>query len=127
MAEAGDSIAEQVAARMAAAPSITGDGMDWAAIAAGYEREAGALGQDPAAGKLLYQVGRIYEEQLKNPRSALSYYQSAYALSPKLLPNLDAARRLAAEVGNWSLVADLLELQAQAVADPREATQLRFE
>jgi cellulose synthase operon protein C len=117
--EAGaDSIASEVAARIAAAPSAPGDAMDWASVAAAFEHEAAALGPRPSAAQLLYEAGRIYEERLRDPAAALAFHRRALRLDPGFLPNLRACRRLAMDSGDDALAADALEAEATATTDP---------
>jgi cellulose synthase operon protein C len=78
-------------------------------LVAMYEREAKARGNDRSAAPLFFQIGRIWEHRLKSPRNAAACYQSAYRLDPAYRPNLTAARRLFATVGNWQLVEQLID------------------
>jgi len=78
-APGGDSIGEQLEARLAQLPAVPSDAMDWASLAALYEREAAALGTDPSAARLLHEAGRIHEERLADPAGALAYYRRAAA------------------------------------------------
>ncbi len=91
------------------------------------EREAKALGADPAAALLFHEIGLLFEEPLKNPRSAAVAYQNAYKIAPRFLSNLRAARRLFADVGNWQMVIQLLDAELAAVEEPRERAALLFE
>ncbi len=84
-------------------------------LIAAYEREAKALGTDPGAARLFHAMGLLWEEVLKNQRNAAVCYQNAYKLAPRFLANLESARRLFAAVGNWPMVAQLIEAQASAV------------
>jgi tetratricopeptide (TPR) repeat protein len=119
-----DSIAAQVASRIEALPAAPGDALDWASIAAGYEREAAALGPDAAAAPLLHEAGRIWEERLGNASEALARYRRAHAVDPGFLPTAEAGRRLALRTGDDALAADLLEAEARAAVDPRDAAAL---
>src|SRR5688572_10863624 len=68
------------------------------------EREAKAMGNEPGAALLFHEIGLIWDEVLRNPRSAAVAYQSAFKLAPTFSANIRAARRLFAEVGNWEMV-----------------------
>ena len=91
------------------------------------EREAKALGADPAAALLFHQIGLLWEGPLQNARSAAVAYQNAFRLAPKFLANIRAARRLFAEVGNWQMVVQLLDAELAAIAGERERAGLLFE
>ncbi len=91
------------------------------------EREAKAYGHDPAAALLFHEIGLLWEDPLKNPRNAAVAFQNAYKLSPKLVPNIRAARRLFAEVGNWQMVIQLIDAELLALDDDRPRAALLFE
>ncbi|HEY6098156.1 MAG TPA: hypothetical protein VIW03_01910, partial [Anaeromyxobacter sp.] len=74
--------------------------MDWASVAAAFDHEAAALGPRPAGAQLLFEAGRIYEERLDDPASALAFHRRALSLDPGFLPNLRACRRLAMDMGD---------------------------
>jgi cellulose synthase operon protein C len=84
------------------------------ALIALYESEAKARGTDRSAAPLFFQIGRIWEQRLKSLRNAAACYQSAYRLDPTYRPNLSAARRLFASVGNWQIVEQLIEADIRA-------------
>ncbi|BDG06593.1 tetratricopeptide repeat protein [Anaeromyxobacter oryzae] len=113
-----DSIAGELASRIDAVPPAPGDAMDWVSVAAGYEREALALGAHPATAELLFEAGRIYEERLGDPAAALEFHRRAFARDPAFLPNLRTARRLAMDLGDDALAAEVLDAEAAATTDP---------
>ncbi|HUL60389.1 MAG TPA: tetratricopeptide repeat protein [Anaeromyxobacteraceae bacterium] len=119
-----DSIADQLSSRMEASPALPGDALDWAAIAAGYEREAAAIGDDPRAASVLFEAGRIFEERLGDGAAGLALYRRAFARDPALVPNLQSARRAALEVGDDGLAADVLAAEERTAADPAERAAL---
>src|SRR5512147_3347724 len=88
----GDSIAGQLASRIEKVPPSPGDAMDWAAIAARYEREAVALGDRPGAAELLFEAGRVFEERMGDAEAAFDFYRRAFAAGPRFLPNVRALR-----------------------------------
>lgn len=90
------------------------------------EREAKARGAEPSAARLFHELGRQWEERAKNPRSAAVAYQQAYQIAPAFRPNLQSARQLFTEVGNWQMVVQLLDAEI-AAAEPSEAPALLFE
>lgn len=92
-----------------------------------FEREAKALGNDPAAARLHHEMGLLREGLLKNPRQAAGCYQRAYQLSRKFVSNLRAARLLFSEVGNWEMVAQLLDAEASGSATDSERLALMLE
>ncbi|MBM7116948.1 tetratricopeptide repeat protein [Archangium primigenium] len=91
------------------------------------EREARALGGEPQAALLFHEMGRLWEEPLKNPRNAAMAYNQAYRLAPRFLSNIRAARRLFADVGNWQMAVQLLDAELGAIESPTERAALLFE
>ena len=104
---------------------VTGAAADgWHQLIQAYEREAEALGGNSTAGApLLLEVGRIYEEELGQPRQAASAYQRAFNHDPKNPSILNASRRLFTEVGNWAMVVQIIGYEIEgAKSDERRAT-----
>lgn len=97
------------------------------ALLAAYEREVKVRGNDPEAARLYHEMGLLWEERLKSPRNAAVCYQNAYRLNPKYVPNLQSARSLFADVGNWQLVVQLLDAEAQVAASEAERNALLME
>lgn len=115
---ATDSIAGQIAARIESVTWVPGDALDWAAVAAGYEREAAARTDDPAAAAaLLFEAGRLLEERLGSPADALVRHRQAFERDPTFLPNLHAARRLGTHLGDDSFVVDVLAAEERLETD----------
>lgn len=121
-----DSIAGQLASRIEALPAAPDDAMDWASIAAGFEREAAALLPSPEAAQLLFEAGRIYEERLGDPAGALGFHRQAFELDPTFLPNLRACRRLAMDAGDDELAAEAVEAEATAAPDAASRANLQL-
>jgi tetratricopeptide (TPR) repeat protein len=120
----GDSIAELVASRIETPPTKPGDALDWAAVAARYEREALALGERPGAAELLFEAGRVYEERLLDPESALAFYRRSLASGRRLVPNLRALARLAAARGELALAAEAVGAELEVLAEPHARAAL---
>jgi cellulose synthase operon protein C len=91
------------------------------------EREARAFGNDPSAALLFHEVGLLWEEQLRNPRNAAVAFQHAFRIAPRFVANIQSARRLFAEVGNWQMVVQLIEAELAATADGPARAPLLFE
>src|ERR671931_171664 len=91
------------------------------------EREARALGNDPSAALLFHEIGLLWEDPLKNPRNAAVAYQQAFRVAPRFVANIQAARRLFAEVGNWQMVVQLVDAELAATEDVSRRAPLLFE
>ncbi len=91
------------------------------------EKEARALGNDPGAALLFHEIGLLWEDPLKNPRNAAVAYQNAFRLAPKFVGNVQAARRLFADVGNWQMVVQLLDAELNATEEDARRAPLLLE
>lgn len=90
-----------------------------------YEREAAALGDDPAAALVHLEIGRIYEEHLGRLRQAADAYERAHRINAREPTILHACRRLFAVAGQWSMVVEILRDEVEAADAPeRKATLL---
>jgi tetratricopeptide (TPR) repeat protein len=94
---------------------------------AALEREARALGNDPAAALLFHEAGLLWEEPLRNPRNAAVAFQAAYKLAPAFVTNIRAARRLFSDVGNWNMVLQLLDAELLSTQEARARAALLLE
>lgn len=122
--------ADALASEGVAPSSFTAQPLDEAQaqeLIAALEREANALGGDPAAARLHHEMGLLWEGPLKQPRHAAICFQNAYRIDPTYVPNLRAARRLFSEVGNWPMVAQLLDAEAAVTTEPQAWAALAFE
>ena len=108
-------------------PSILLEGGSWEDLAESYRREAQARTGDPAAARLWHAAGQVFEAWLDKPREAAVCYQAAFKADAGYSPNLRAARRLFTGVGNWAMVAQLLQAEADADPDPHKKAHLLFE
>src|SRR5205823_9039673 len=120
---AAESLASTVQS-MPAAPSAEEDARSRIAV---LEREAKALGNDPASALLFHEIGLLWEDPLRNARNAAVAFQNAYRLAPRFLANIRAARRLFADVGNWQMVIQLLDAELAASEDQRQRAALLLE
>ncbi|HEY0840807.1 MAG TPA: tetratricopeptide repeat protein, partial [Vulgatibacter sp.] len=94
---------------------------------ASLEREVLAAGDVPASARLHHELGRLWETRLSNPRNAAIAYQNAFRADPRHLPTLQSGRRLFARLGNWSIVVQFLEAEAEAVPDGPTKAGLLYE
>ena len=94
---------------------------------ASLEREARAIGNHPGAALLFHEIGLLWESSLKHARNAAVAYQAAFKLAPKFVANIRAARRLFSDVGNWQMVAQLIDAELQATEGKRARAALLFE
>lgn len=122
---ATDSIAGQLAARLAQLPTSPIDAMDWTTLALAYEYEARAVGAGPSAGWLFHEAGRIHEERIGDPRQAMELYRAAAESAPQRV-HFQAARRMARSLGESEIECDLIRREATVVSDPRDRSALEL-
>ncbi|HYO56163.1 Adventurous gliding motility protein K, partial [Archangium sp.] len=118
---------EALASQLALLPAASSPEQEARERIATLEREARALGNEPQAALLFHEMGRLYEDPLKNPRNAAMAYNQAYRLAPRFLANIRAARRLFADVGNWQMAVQLLDAELSATEAPGDRAALFFE
>jgi len=94
---------------------------------AALEREARALDPDPRSARLFHEAGLLWEHPLGNLRAAAAAFQSAYRIAPRFVENLRSARRIFSDVGNWSMVLQLLDAELAATESPRDRAGLLFD
>ncbi|HET9555254.1 MAG TPA: hypothetical protein VFP50_19975, partial [Anaeromyxobacteraceae bacterium] len=122
--DAPDSIASELASRIAAPPAVPDEPIDWAALAATWQREAEVRGPGAEAAVLLCEAARIHEEELREPRVALALARRAAEADPTYRPGLRAARRLAGDAGDHALVASLLAAEEALTLEPAARGEL---
>ena len=105
-------------------PTPAPAGETWETILTSWEREALALGKDPAAAKLFHAMGHVWEDHLHHPKNAAMSYQNAYASNPRYRPTLAAARRLFTEAGQHDEVLALFERELDATPDAAGKAEL---
>jgi tetratricopeptide (TPR) repeat protein len=94
---------------------------------ADLEREARALDPDPRSARLFHEAGLLWERPLGNLRAAAAAFQSAYRIAPRFVENLRSARRIFSDVGNWSMVLQLLDAELAATEVSRDRAALLFD
>lgn len=109
------------------APPSPEDAARWQEAIASYDREAKALGADKRAAPLWFEIGRIFEERLLQPRQAASAYQAAFKTDPTFVPVIHAARRLFYDINNWPMVVTLLDSELAVEKRPRTRAALLLE
>jgi tetratricopeptide (TPR) repeat protein len=122
--DAPDSIATELASRIAAPPAVPDEPIDWAALAATWLREAEVRGPGPEAAVLLAEAARIHEEELREPAAALALARRAAEADPTYRPALRAARRLAGDAGEPALAAALLAAEEALTLEPAARAEL---
>jgi tetratricopeptide (TPR) repeat protein len=90
---------------------------DWEAWVQVGEAEVERTEDTGARAELIYELGEVLEEKLADQERAMVCYQAAFQADQRCLRALYAARRIYRQVGNWEMVAQLLDLELQTVED----------
>ena len=86
-------------------------------------REAASVGDRKEAAGLHYAMGRVYDDRLRDPRSAAVCYQNAFQLDPAHRPTLEAARQLFLAAGRLDKVLALHEREEALLGSPAERAE----
>lgn len=94
---------------------------EWGAFAQIAEAEAEASTDPAHRAELAFQIGRVHEEQAEDYEQAVAYYQAAFQEDSRCFKAISAARRIYRQANDFGTVAQLLDLELQAMAadDPR--------
>jgi cellulose synthase operon protein C len=76
------------------------------------------------AGRLHYEIARLYESSLDDTRRANAHYQEALRHTPDHVPTLRGARRTSIARGNPRAALPHFDAEARLVADPRRKAAL---
>jgi tetratricopeptide (TPR) repeat protein len=88
------------------------------------------LAQNPKpirAGRLHFEMGRLFETPLGEPKEAVEHFQKAHALLGDHLPAIRGARRGLLALGRMQDVLALFEAEIKLTAEPDKKAQLFYE
>jgi tetratricopeptide (TPR) repeat protein len=86
---------------------------EWAAVLNLHHQQMEAATSDGEKAWVLCRMGRVYRDRTGDNSNAMKAFQTAFKLDRDCLEALGAARDIYAEVGNWKLVRQLLQLEFQ--------------
>lgn len=81
----------------------------------------------PRAGRLHYEMARLFETVLGDRGQAATHYQKAHQLCPEHLPTLQGTRRALLEQKNFAGALPLFDAEIKLTADPRRKALLLYE
>ena len=96
----------------------------WTELIAMYEREIEISHSAKDVVNLYFRIGGIWNEQLNNREAAIRAYEEAVRLAGDHLPSVRALQRLYTERGDVARLAELLEMEAEFLTDPKEQAAL---
>src|SRR5690606_4483544 len=98
----------------------------WADLLTVYSRKADLV-LDPEEKKLiLYQVGAVYERELRDVERAIDSYQRVLELDPDDLTALGRLDVLYQTAGNYQELLSVLQHEAELTTDPSEAVSYQY-
>jgi tetratricopeptide (TPR) repeat protein len=95
----------------------------WAEALEHHARAATDADGDPVElGRLHYELGNLYRDQLERPELALEHYRSAFDFDAAQRPAIVAARAIVTQIGDYEQVAELLTREAESLpSGPKRA------
>jgi tetratricopeptide (TPR) repeat protein len=99
----------------------------WAELIGMYRAEAeiAAPGEQTAA--LVYRIGELYEQKLKQENEAIAAYQEVLAIAPKYYPALRALEQIFRARGDWERLIEILRAQADQRTSPLERAHTLYQ
>lgn len=91
------------------------------------EAELGRRPDAARAGRLHYEMARLFETVLADRAAASTHYHRAHALCPEHLPTLHGTRRALIEQKNYPSALPLFDAEARLTSDPRRKALLFYE
>lgn len=92
-----------------------------------YRREISATVDPRRRAALCFEVGRIYEQELRDDKQAITSFQRAFAADPTHVPTLRASQRVFGRAGRWTMVLRLLDAEIRARVSAAERARLLWE
>lgn len=94
------------------------------ALAEEWKAELEATTDPARRARLAYELGRLFEGPLREPKEARARYAAALELRPDHLPSLRGARRLALATKRWRDALPLFDAEARVTAEPERKAAL---
>jgi tetratricopeptide (TPR) repeat protein len=100
----------------------------WAEALEHHARAANAADADPIElGRLHYELGNLYRDQLGRNDRAITHYRAAIDFDAAQRAAIGAARAIFTEAGKWDQVAKLLALEAESLPEGAKRVALMRE
>jgi tetratricopeptide (TPR) repeat protein len=99
----------------------------WDALVRMYRAESEIAPTAEQAATLIYKIGELYEQKLKNENDAIASYQEVLTLSPSYFPAVRALARIYRSQGAWESLIEVLRAEAANRTDPTERANAMFQ
>jgi tetratricopeptide (TPR) repeat protein len=98
----------------------------WEELLSVYSKKADLVVDPEEKKHILYQVGAVYERELKDVARAIDTYQKVLELDPDDLTALGRLDVLYQTAGNWQELLSILQHEAELTADPSESVSYQY-
>ena len=98
----------------------------WQELLVVYSRKADLVLEPEEKKLILYQVGAVYERELRDVSRAIDTYQKVLELDPDDLAALGRLDVLYQSAGNWRELLHILQHEAELTQDPSEAVSYQY-
>ena len=98
----------------------------WSALLEVYSRKADLVVDAGQKKALLYEVGAVYERELKDVAKAIDTYQKVLELDPDDFHAIGRLDRLYQAAENWRELHGILEREAEIARDPNEVISFKY-
>jgi tetratricopeptide (TPR) repeat protein len=99
----------------------------WDALVRMYRAESEIAPNADQAASLIYKIGELYEQKLKNENDAIASYQEVLTLAPSYFPAVRALARIYRSQGAWESLIEVLRAEAANRTDPTERANAMFQ
>lgn len=98
----------------------------WPELLNAYTRKVDLVADPEEKKQVLYEVGAVYERELKDVSAAIDTYQRVLELDPDDLTALGRLDVLYQSAQNWQELLSVLSRESELTADPEEAVGYQF-
>ncbi len=95
-------------------------------VCEGMMRSALNQGDQTRVLGLLYTIGKLWQEKLKNVEKAIAHYQQITLLDPKYLPALEVLAQIYSQREDWTSLVSAYQQQIEAIEDPSRLSSIYF-
>ncbi len=99
----------------------------WAELIKMYRAEAEIAPTTEQAAQLMFKIGELHEQRLKNENDAIASYQEVMTLAPNYFPAVRALGRIYRSQGAWESLIEILRAEAANRSDPMERANAMFQ
>jgi tetratricopeptide (TPR) repeat protein len=99
----------------------------WEKLIDMYRAESETSASTEQAAALIYKIGELYEQRLKQDNEAIASYQEALMLAPSYFPALRSLARIYRAQGAWESLVEVLRSEAANRTDPLERANALYQ